>query len=41
MDKQEEQVRCLCEQGDIGLWDQPLSEEDQKKYQEQEKKDNK
>ena len=41
----DDNVRMLCEQGDLGLWDQELSESDQKKYKEQimneEKEENK
>ena len=32
-----EQTRMICEQGEYSLWDTPLSEEDQKKYNEEEK----
>lgn len=28
----------ICEQGDMGLWETPLSEADQQKYNEQETK---
>ena len=34
--KKESQVVSLCEQGDMGLFGDPLSEQDQKKLKEQE-----
>ena len=33
------QYSVLCEQGDLGLWDTPLKEEDNKKVKEQIKKE--
>jgi len=33
-------VVSLCEQGDMGLFGEPLNEKDQQKFKEQENKDN-
>jgi hypothetical protein len=38
MDSNNEPIRSLCEQGDMGLYGTPLSEADQKAYLEQLKK---
>ena len=33
------ETRIICEQGDMGLFDDKLSDEDQKKYDQQNKED--
>lgn len=35
------ETRIICEQGDMGLFDDKLSEEDQKKYDQQNKDEQK
>ena len=37
--KDEQQTCILCEQGDMGLFGDPLSDDDQKKYDQQQKSD--
>lgn len=35
MSNEQKQFSLLCEQGDLGLWDTPVSQEDNKKLNEQ------
>lgn len=39
--KDQQQTNILCEQGDMGLFGDPLSEADQRKYDQQQKEENK
>lgn len=38
---QQQTTNILCEQGDMGLFGDPLSEADQRKYDQQQKEENK
>lgn len=39
MSNEQKQFSVLCEQGDLGLWDTPVSAEDNKKLNEQVQKE--